>query len=205
MKLYFAPGACSLAPHIVLREAGLPLELEQVDLKTKKTPSGVDFFTINAKGAVPALQLDGGQVLTEAAVIVQYLADRKPEAKLAPAAGTLERYRLQEWLNYTASELHKSFSPLFHSTTPEAVKQATKEALLGKFDYVNRQLEGKQFLLGDRFSAADAYLFVMTTWARFTGLDLSRFPALTAYHQRIKERPAVQAAVDAEKKARASA
>ncbi|HXN81770.1 MAG TPA: glutathione transferase GstA [Myxococcales bacterium] len=205
MKLYFAPGACSLSPHIVLREAGLPFELEQVDLKTKKTRSGVDFFTINAKGAVPALQLDGGQVLTEAAVIVQYLADQKPEAKLAPAAGTLERYRLQEWLNYIASELHKSFSPLFHSTTPEPVKQATREALLGKFGYVNRQLEGKQFLLGDRFTVADAYLFVMTTWARFTGLDLSRFPALTAYHQRIKERPAVQAAVDAEKKAKASA
>ncbi len=205
MKLYFSPGACSLSPHIVLREAGLKFELEQVDLKTKKTRSGVAFSTINPKGAVPALQLDDGQVLTEGAVIVQYIADQKPEAKLAPAAGTLERYRLQEWLNYIASELHKAFSPLFRSTTAEDAKQEIKEGLQGKFEYVNRQLEGKQFLLGDRFSAADAYLFTMMTWAKFTAVDLSRFPALTAYYQRIKERPAVQAAVDAEKKARASA
>src|SRR5258708_666368 len=203
MKLYFSPGACSLSPHIVLREAGLKFELEQVDLKTKKTRSGVAFSTINPKDAVPALQLDDGEVLTEGAVIVQYIADQKPEAKLAPAAGTLERYRLQEWLNYIASELHKAFSPLFRSTTAEDAKQDIKEGLQGKFEYVNRQLEGKQFLLGDRFSAADAYLFTMMTWAKFTAVDLSRFPALTAYYQRIKERPAAPAAGDAPQKARA--
>jgi glutathione S-transferase len=205
MRLYFSPGACSLSPHIVLREAGLSFELEQVDLPTKKTRAGVAYATINPKGAVPALQLDDGQVLTEGVAIVQYLADQKPEANLAPAAGTMERYRLQEWLNYIASELHKAFSPLFRSTTPEDAKREIREGLRAKFEYVNRELGGKPFLLGDRFSVADAYLFTILTWAKFTAVDLSRFPALTAYYQRIKERPAVQAAIEVERKAKASA
>lgn len=203
MKLYFSPGACSLSPHIVLREAGLPFELEQVDLKAKKTRAGVAFTTITPKGAVPTLQLDDGQILTEGAAIVQYIADRKPEAKLAPPAGTMERYRLQEWLNYIATELHKGFSPLFRAPTEEA-KKPLREALAPRFEFVEKQLAGKQYLLGDHFSAADAYLFTILTWTKFTGVDLSPYPGLTAYVARVAERPAVKAALEAEKKARAA-
>jgi len=198
MKLYFAPGACSLSPHIVLREAGLPFELEQVDLKTKKTRSGVDFFTINAKGAVPALQLDGGQVLTEAAVIVQYLADQKPEAKLAPAAGTLERYRLQEWLNYIASELHKSFSPLFNPAIPDEVKKFFSDRIMGKFKYADSQLAGRDYLMGKQFTVADGYLFVMLAWADRMKMDLSGMKNLMAFKDRVAARPNVQAALKME-------
>ena len=203
MKLYFSPGACSLSPHIVLLEAGLPFELEQVDLKgSKKTRSGVDFSTINPKGAVPALHLDDGQVLTEGAVIVQYLADHKPESQLAPAAGSMERYRLQEWLNYIASEIHKGFSPLFSKTNSEEMKQAVKTLLAGKFDYLVTQLEGKQFLLSEKFSVADAYLFTVLTWARPVGIDLSKWPVLQGYFERVHSRPAVKAALATEKAAR---
>jgi glutathione S-transferase len=204
MKLYFSPGACSLSPHIVLREAGLPFELEKVDLKTKKTKSGVDFVTVSPKGAVPTLQLDDGQILTEGAAIVQYLADKKPGSNLAPANGTLERYRLQEWLNYIATEMHKSFSPLFKPTTPDEFKATIKEQLRGKVGYLQQQLEGKQYLMGDQFTVADAYLFTILQWAKGVGIDLAQWPAVQQYTDRIRARPAVKEALEAEKAARAA-
>ena len=198
MKLYFSPGACSLSPHIVLREAGLPFELERVSLKDKKTQSGVDYTTINPKGAVPALEIDGGVLLTEGAAIVQYIADQKPESQLAPKAGSLERYRLAEWLSYIGTELHKSFSPIFRAD--ELAKAAAKEALVPKWAFVAKQLEGKQFLLGERFTVVDAYLFVMLSWAKAKSVEVP--PALSEYFERVGARPAVQAALAAEKAAR---
>jgi glutathione S-transferase len=198
MKLYFSPGACSLSPHIALREAGLPFELEQVDLKGQKTKSGVAFSTITPKGAVPALQLDDGQVLTEGPAIVQYIADRKPESQLAPAAGTIERYRLQEWLNYVTSELHKGFSPLFKANTPAEYKETLKEALAGRLDYLSKHLEKRKYLLGDKFSVADGYLFTVLNWTKHVGIDRSRWPVLEAYVARIAARPAVAEALKAE-------
>lgn len=199
MKLYFARNACSLSPHIVVREAGLPFELERVDTKTHKTRSGIDFYSINPKGYVPALQLDGGQILTEGPAIVQYIADLKPESKLAPAPGTMERYRLQEWLNFISTELHKQFSPLFSATTPEQTKQQLKEKIAGRFDYLSKHLEGRQFVLGDTFTAADAYLFTIVSWSKFVEIDLSRWPSLKAYIDRVAVRPAVRAALEAER------
>jgi glutathione S-transferase len=198
MKLFLTPGACSLSPHIALREAGLQFDFEQVDLKTKQTKSGADYRKVNPKGAVPALQLDNGQVLTEGPAIVQYVADQKPGSKLAPAAGTLERSRLQEWLNYTCSELHKPFGPLFNPATPEDQKQATKTAIGTKFDFVNHSLEGKQFLVGDSFTVADGYLFVILTWAKHVGMEVNRWAALNSFFDRVAGRPAVQAAMKAE-------
>ncbi len=198
MKLYFKPGACSLSPHIALRESGLPFETEKVDTKAGKTASGADYHAINPKGAVPALQLDNGEVLTEGAAIVQYIADLKPESQLAPKAGTLERYRLMEALNYVGTELHKTFSILFNPKNPDEVKAATREALLAKYAWVSQQLEGKQYLLGDRFTVADGYLFTVSRWSKHVGLDLSRFPTLTAYFARVASRPAVKAALQAE-------
>jgi glutathione S-transferase len=200
VKLYFLPGACSLSPHIVLRELGLPFDLERVDTKSGKTASGDDFRAINPKGYVPVLQLDDGQVLTEGAAIVQYLADRKPEAMLAPAPGTMDRYRLQEWLVYVATEIHKGFSPLFRVKDEEA-KKALVAALTAKFPYLARHLEKRQFLLGDRFTVADAYLFTVLNWSKFVGIDLSQWPELRAYHERIGGRPSVRAAIAAEKAA----
>ena len=205
MKLYFSPGACSLSPHIVLREAGLPFDLERVDLKAKKTQGGVEFSTINPKGAVPTLQLDDGQVLTEGAAIVQYLADQKPESKLAPAAGTLERYRLVEWLSYLGTEIHKGFSPLVRSATPEDYKAIAKDQLIGKLGWLDGRLAGKQFLLGDQFSVADAYLFTLLRWTKGVGIELSQWPSLKAYFDRVGERPKVKEALDVEQKARAAA
>jgi glutathione S-transferase len=196
VKLYISPGACSLSPHIVLRELGLPFELERVDTKAQKTASGANFTEINPKKYVPTLQLDDGQVLTEGAVIVQYLADRKPDAQLAPAAGSMQRYRLQEWLNYVASEVHKSFSPLFRAS--EEQRPALRHALGPRLDFLARHLETRQFLLGDRFSVADAYLFTVLNWSKFVGIDLGRWPALDAYVKRIAARPAVRAAMEAE-------
>ena len=196
MKLFLKPGACSLSPHIVLRELGLPFETERVDTKAQKTASGKDFRTLNAKGYVPTLQLDDGQVLTEGAVIVQYLADREPAAQLAPAPGTMERYRLQEWLNYIASELHKSYSPLFRAA--EEQRPPLRDALAAKLAYVASQLGERRFLLGDRFTVADAYLFTVLRWNPNVGIDLARWPALKAYMERVQARPAVQAALEAE-------
>ncbi len=198
MKLYMSPGACSLSPHIVLQEAGLPFEIEKVNLKTKETETGGDYRAVNPKGAVPALRLDDGEVLTEGPAIVQYLADRKPEAKLAPAAGTKERYRLQEWLNYVTSELHKGFSPLFNPKAPDEWKVVVKENLGLRFDYLSKQLDGKKYLMGDGFSVADAYLFTILNWTRPTGIDLGKWPVLKDYCARVAARPAVHKALVAE-------
>jgi glutathione S-transferase len=198
MKLFYSPGACSLAPHIVLRELGLPFDLERVDTKAGKTEKGADFRAVNPKGYVPALQLDDGQVLTEGPVITQFLADKKPEAKLVPAAGTLERYRLQEWLNYLTSEMHKSVGGLFNPKMPEDFKGVTKEAIGAKLDYLTKQLNGRSFLTGEAFTVADAYLFVILGWTKHVGIDLGKWPVLDAYSARIAGRPAVKAALKAE-------
>jgi glutathione S-transferase len=196
VKLYFKPGACSLSPHIVLRELGLPFELERVDTKAQKTASGANFTAINPKKYVPTLQLDDGQVLTEGAAIVQYLADRKPDAMLAPPWGSMDRYHLQEWLNYVASELHKSFSPLFRA--PEEQRPALREAFAPKFDFLAAHLGKNQFLMGERFTVADAYLFTVLNWTGRVGIDLGRWPALQSFVQRVSARPAVRAALEAE-------
>ena len=198
MKLYYTPAACSLSPHIVAREAGFDPELVLVDLQTKKTKDGGDFLKISPNGYVPALQLDSGEILTEGPAIVQYLADRKPEAKLAPANGTLPRYQLQSWLNFITSELHKSFSPLFNPQTPAEVRNTTLERIGTRFDHVSKALEGKPFLTGDQFTVADAYLFVVLNWTNFVKIDLGNWPTLKAFHGRVAARPAVQAALKAE-------
>jgi glutathione S-transferase len=198
MQLYYSPGACSLASHITLREAGLPVELKKTDTKTKKLEDGSDYFAVNSKGAVPALRLDDGQVLTEGPAILQYLADQKPESKLVPRAGTLERYRVLEWLNFITSEVHKSFSPLFNPAADPKVKEYTTQNLEKRFDWINKQLAGKQYLTGDQFTIADAYLFVVTNWSNFVGIDLGRWPALKAFVERVAARPKVQEALAAE-------
>lgn len=199
MKLYYSQGTCSLSPHIVLRELGLPFELERVDTKKATTASGADYSRINPKGYVPTLELDDGSYLTEGPVIVQYLADRKPEAGLAPPAGSMERYRLQEWLNYVTSELHKSIGGLFSPAMPAEWKEATRQALARKFSFLSSQLDGREYLLGARFSVADAYLFVVVSWTRHLDISLDGWPALKAYQERIAARPAVHAARKAEK------
>ena len=198
MKLYFSPGVCSLAPHITLREAGLPFELEKVDFQTKKTQNGGELGKVNPKGMVPALVLDNGEVLTEGPVIMQYLADRKPEAKLVPPAGTLERYRVQEWLNFITSELHKGFGPLFRPTTPPEYKTIAQNILEERISYVEGKMDGKQYLMGDQFTVADAYLFTVLGWTKFVGMKLDKWPKLQAYVGRVAGRPAVQEALKAE-------
>lgn len=197
MKLYYSTGACSLSPHIVMRELGMEPELLQVNLRTGQF-HGEPFSKINPKGYVPVLELDNGEVLTEGAVIVQYLADQKPAAKLLPAVGTMERYRCQEWLTYISSELHKGFSPLFSPTASEEAKQATKEQIGKKLDLVERQLAKTPYLMGDNFSVADAYLFTVLSWSAIVRLELEPWPSLKAFLQRMKSRPAVQAALKAE-------
>jgi glutathione S-transferase len=201
MKLYFSPGACSLASHIVLRELGLPFDIEKVNGKTKTTASGADFWKINPKGYVPVLQLDDGSVLTEGPVIMQYLADKKPEAGLAPANGTLPRYRLQEWLGYINSEIHKSYSPLFYPDTPEQTKQSSIEKIGKRLDFVEANLAGKEFLTGNTFTIADAYFYVVVNWSGFVGIDLTKWPLVKALHARVAARPSTQAAHAAEKAA----
>ena len=198
MKLYYSPGACSLSPHIVANEAGIPLELVKVSTKTHGIKAENDYYAINPKGYVPALGLDSGEVLTEGPAIVQYLADQKPGAGLAPANGTLERYRVQEMLGYINSEIHKSYSPLFSDkTTPEA--RAEKLEYLGKrYGLIEKQLAGRDYLFGKSFSVADAYLFTVTNWARHVKLDLAAFPNLQAFQARVAARPAVQAAMKEE-------
>jgi glutathione S-transferase len=198
MKLYFSPGACSLSPHIVLREAGLNFSLEQVDTKTKQTKAGNDFWKINPKGYVPTLELDNGDRLTEGPAIVQYLADQKPESGLAPKSGTMERVRLQEWLNFITTEIHKGFSPLFRPTTPEDYKPIAREALFKRFEYIDKQLAGKQYLMGDKFTVADAYAFTVLNWTNFQKMDLAPYPNVVAYMERVKARPKVQEALKAE-------
>ena len=197
MKLYYMPGACSPAPHIALREAGLSFDLEKVE-RSKKTQSGADYLAVNAKGSAPALGLDDGQVLTEAAVIQQYITDKAPGKKLAPAAGTSEHYRLQEWLNYIASEVHKGIGQLFNPAMPDDYKEAVKKGLATKqFPYLDKALAGRNYLLGD-FTVADGYLFTVLNWTNFHKIDLSAFPNITAFMKRVAERPAVQDAMKAE-------
>jgi glutathione S-transferase len=198
MKLYYSPGACSLSPHIVLRETGIAFDLEQVDNREKKTKSGRDYWTVNPKGQVPVLELENGERLTEGPVIVQYVADQKPNSGLAPAVGTMERYRVQEWLNFVTSELHKSFGPIFRPTTPDAYKAISKENLGKRFDWLNGQLAGRQYLMGDKFTIADAYLFTVLRWAARIDIDLSKWPNLKAYVDRVAARPKVQEALKAE-------
>jgi glutathione S-transferase len=198
MKLYYSAAACSLSPHIVLREAGIPAELVKVDTKTHQLADGSDYYAINPKGYVPLLELDDGQRLSEGPVIVQYIADRAPASNLAPAAGTMERYRLQEWLNFITAELHKQFSPLFAANTPAEYKEIEKEKIGKRFDWISEQLAGKDYLLGQRFSVADAYLFVMLLWTKFVAIDLAKWPVLVAYQARVAARPKVQEALVAE-------
>ncbi|MFZ3285859.1 MAG: glutathione transferase GstA [Telluria sp.] len=195
MKLYFSPGACSLSPHIVLLEAGLPFQTSQVDLHKKLVAGGADFLAINPKGYVPALELDNGAVLTEGPVIVQYIADLAPATKLVPPAGSFERYQVMEWLNFISTELHKNFSPLFAPHASEDMKAAARANLVRRYGYVAQRLEGRDYLSGANFTVADAYLFTVTSWAGFLKFDLSAWPALQAYQARVAARPAVQQAM----------
>jgi glutathione S-transferase len=198
MKLYFAPGACSLSPHIVLREAGLPFDLESVDLKAKKLKNGADYYQINPKGQVPLLALDDGETLTEGPAIVQYIADMAPASGLIPPAGSKERYRAQEWLNFISSELHKNFSPLFRPNTPDDYKPLARDNVANRFAYVDKHLSNRPYLLGDKFMVADAYLFTMLKWAKFLSLDLTPFPNLLKFMARVGERPKVKEALRTE-------
>jgi glutathione S-transferase len=198
MKLYFAPGACSLSPHIVLREAGYEFELEQVDNKAKKTKSGQDYLTINSKGQVPVLELDNGERITEVPAIVQYLADQKPASGLAPANGTMERVRLQEWLNFTTSELHKTYGLFFRPTTPADFKVISKEHLGTRLNWLETQLAGKQYVTGNKFTIADAYLFTVLRWSPFASISLDKWPNIKAYVDRVTARPKVQEAMKEE-------
>lgn len=198
LKLFYTPSACSLSPHIVAREAQIDITLDKVDFATKKTDSGQDYLAINPKGYVPALQLEDGYVLTEGPAIVQYLADQKPASKLAPPNGSLERYKLQEALGYINSELHKTYSPLFNPKLPPEVREERVAYLHKRYPLIEKQLTGKQYLFGDHFTVADAYLHVVTRWARFIKVDLSQYSALSAFQERVHARPAVQAALKAE-------
>lgn len=198
MKLYFSPGACSMSPHIVLHEAGLDFDTERVDLRKKLTAGGADFTAINPKGYVPALALEDGSLLTEGPAIVQYLADLVPERRLAPPAGSIERYRLMEWLNFISTEVHKNFSPLFNPAASEDMKQTALAALEKRFRYMAGALEGRDYVLGETFSVADAYLFTVLNWTFPVKLDLAAWPVLQAYHARIGARASVQKVLRAE-------
>jgi glutathione S-transferase len=191
MKLYMSPGACSLSPHIVVSETGLNVELEKVNLAEHKTASGEDYMTINPKGYVPALRLDDGSVLTEGPAIVQYLADQKPGSGLIPAAGSVDRYRVQEWLNFIGTELHKNFGALFNKATPDATKEGAKANITKRLAYLNEKLAGKQYLMGSNFTVADAYAFTIVNWTNFVGIDLKPYPNLAAYMARVAARPKV--------------
>lgn len=198
MKLFYKAGACSLSPHIVLRESGVDFSLVKVDLAAKKTEAGDDFLEINAKGQVPALLLDDGSLLTEGVAIVQFLADKVPDRQLLAPSGSMTRYHTLEWLNYIATELHKGFSPLFNPATPEEYKQIARKALEKKFNYINEELNDKQWLMGLRFSVADAYLFTVLRWAYAVKLEMTGLDNIDAFMERMKARPAVAAALAAE-------
>ena len=198
MKLYYSPGACSLSPHIVLLEAGTPFELNKLDFASRKTADGEDYYAINPKGAVPALKLDNGEVLTEGAVIVQYIADKAGNTALAPAAGTDERLKLQEWLNYIASEIHKGFSPLFNPKAPDEYKNIVKTNLAKHFTYLDKQLAGKDYLTGKNFTVADAYLFTILNWRHKHNIDITGYKNLAAFADRVAARPKVKEAMQAE-------
>jgi glutathione S-transferase len=197
MKLYYSPGACSLAPHIALAESGLPYATKLVDLKKHALSDGTDYYTINPKGYVPLLELDDGSRLSEVAVILQCIADRKP-GTLAPPFGSMERYRLMEWLNFIATEIHKGLSPLWKPTTPEAYRPVVLDAVGKRFDFVVASLGDKPYLTGDRFTIADAYLYTIVNWHKFLKFDLGRWPSLERFQARVAERPNVQAALRAE-------
>ncbi|MCW2474129.1 MULTISPECIES: glutathione transferase GstA [unclassified Symbiopectobacterium] len=199
MKLYYTAGSCSLFPHIVLREAGQDFTLESVDIKKKKTAGGKDFMAINPKGMVPVLQLDDGTVLTEGVAIAQYIADKVPESNLIAPIGTMARYHCVEWLNYISAELHKTFTPIFRPGTPETYKELLQEYLQVRFRYINIVLSEQNYLVGNRFSVADAYLFTVMRWAQSLKLDMFRYPALAAYLDHIAERPAVLTALKVER------
>jgi glutathione S-transferase len=198
MKLYYSPGACSLSPHIVLRESGLAFEPVLASTKTHKLQDGTDYYTINPKGYVPLLELDDGSRLSEGPAIVQYIADQAPAKNLVPAAGTMARYRVQEWLNFISTELHKGFSPLFNPATPADYKPVVTERLMSRLTWVDSQLAGKSYLMGDTFCVADAYLFTVANWPKFVGLDISALANLGAFMGRVAARPAVQEALKAE-------
>lgn len=198
MKLYYSPGACSLSPHIALHEAGLAFEAVLTPTKTHKTPDGTDFYTINPLGYVPFLVLDDGRTLHEGPAIVQYIADQVPEKNLAPANGTYERYKLQEWLTFIGTELHKSFSPLFTPGTLDEIKVAAKAQITKRLTWVDSELAGKDYLMGSAFSVADAYLFTVTNWAAYVQMDIAGFANLAAYRARVAARPGVIAAMKAE-------
>ena len=198
MKLYYSPGACSHAPHILLREAGLSFSLEKVDLGARKTESGADFTQINPNGYVPALQLDNGEVITEGPAIDQYIADQVPAKGLAPANGTPARYKMQSWLNFVSTELHKQFGPLFAKTTPDDYKKVLIDKIKGRFDTINAHLAKNSFLMGDSFTAPDAYLYTVVGWAKYFDIGLDKWPALKSFMDRVAARPSAQAAAKAE-------
>jgi len=198
MKLYYAPGACSLSPHIALLEAGLPYDLVKVDLRAKKLENGDDYLQVNPKGQVPALRLDNGELVTEGPVIIQMIADQAKDKSLAPARDSAERYKLQEWLNFITTELHKNFSPLFQPAIPDEVKTFFRDRLASKFKYVDSQLAGRDYLMGKQFTVADGYLFVMLAWADRLNLDLSGLSNLMAYKARVAARPKVKEALTKE-------
>jgi glutathione S-transferase len=198
MKLYYFSGACSLASNIALREAGLPFELVKVDRRTRKAADGLDYNEVNPKGYVPALALDNGEVLTENVAVLQYIADRNPASKLAPPAGTMERYRLVEWLAFISSEIHKNFSPLFREDAPEETKQFVRKVLSTRLDYLNRAIGNRPFLMGEQFTVADAYLFTVLSWSRHLNFDLGKWPQVQRYVERVGARPQVTEALKAE-------
>jgi glutathione S-transferase len=196
MKLVYSPGACSFAPHVTLREANLPFALVRYDRETRSLEDGGRLEDVNDKGYIPVLELDDGQRLTEAAVVCQYLADLRPETGLAPRPGTMDRYRLQEWLNFLATEIHKAYPPLFHGPEPE--KPTARERLDRRFTWTQEKLGSRQFIMGDVFTIADAYLLTMVNWMRPAGLDPNRWPGLKEYRSRLSQRPSVRAALEAE-------
>lgn len=201
MKLYFSPGACSLASTIAFHEAGVPVELVRVDTKTHTLKDGSDFYKINAKGYVPALQLDNGEVFTEGAALLQYIGDQKPESAVIPKAGTLDRFRANEWLTFISSEIHKTYSPLFNPALDDAAKATFKDKLAKRFDALDKHFADHKFLMGEQFIVADGYLYTVISWSNGVGIDLSKWPNLAAYRQRVADRPKVKAALQAEKAA----
>ena len=198
MKLFYSPGACSMAPHIVSREAGINLDLVKVDIPNKKTEGGDDYWKVNFKGYVPALQLDNGEVLTEVGVICQYLSDQKPDSGLAPKAGTMERYRLMEWLNFVAAEMHKQFGALFNPKYTPEMREVQMGVIGRRLKPLEEKLAGKQYLMGDKFSAADAYAFTILNWSKGLKIDLSPWPNIKAYYERLGKRPKIQETMKAE-------
>ena len=198
MKLYYSPGVCSLSPHICLREAGIPVDLVKVDIKAHTLEDGSDYLKINPNGYVPLLELDNGERMTEGPAIVQYIADQKPAARLAPAAGTVERAKLQSWLNFLSTEIHKGYSPLFNPVANDEFKVWQKQRLTDRYTWITEQLGNKQYLMGEQFTVADAYLFTTIGWMGFVGLDLAQWPTLKPYRERIAARPRVREAMQAE-------